>query len=173
MQLSLYSIAEQYREAFQQLSTVLDESGEFDAPAQQQIIEDSLSTLVDDFKSKAMNVAAFINNLKLELEAIKIAENRMTKRRSGLESKIQFLSDYLFTQCQKTGFTTLKNDELVLAIKTNPPKVIIDNENAIPKTYKEVVKSVKILKSAIATALKSGMSVKGAHLEASQRLDIR
>jgi hypothetical protein len=173
MQLSLYSIADHYREAFRDLTEILDSDTELAATDKQQIIEDSLSHLIDDFKTKALNVAGFINNLKLELEAVKSAENRMYKRRNSLESKIQYLTEYLFVQCQKTGTTSIKNDELVIAIKNNPPKVIVDNEAAIPAEFKEVVETVKVAKSAIAAAIKNGLDVIGAHLESSQRLDIR
>ena len=173
MQLSLYSIADHYREAFYHLTNVLDDEANVDLATKEQIIEDSLSGLMDDFKTKALNVAGFINNLKLELDAVKTAENRMNKRRNGLENKIQYLSDYLFTQCLKTGSTLIKSDELIIAIKNNPPKVIVDNETAIPEAYKEVVKTIKIAKSAIALAIKNGLDVAGVHLESSKRLDIR
>ncbi len=173
MQLSLYTIADHYREAFRDLTEILDSDADLAATDKQQIIDDSLSHLIDDFKTKALNVAGFINNLKLELEAVKSAENRMNKRRNSLESKISFLTDYLFVQCQKTGTTSIKNDELVIAIKNNPPKVIVDNEAAIPAEFKEVIETVKIAKSAIAAAIKNGLEVIGAHLESSQRIDIR
>lgn len=173
MSLSLYTIADQYREAFQHLTQVLDDDREFSAEEKQAIIADSLSQLVGDFKTKALNVASFITNLKLELEAVKLAENRFLSRRKSLENKINYLSDYLFVQCLKTGVTSIKNDELIIAIKNNPPKVFIDNEQAIPETFKEIVKTIKIAKSAIAAAIKNGLEVAGAHLESSQRLDIR
>ncbi len=173
MQLSLYSIADQYREAFHHLTVSLEDEVDLSEQAKQQMIADTLADLIDDFKTKALNVAGFISNLKLELEAVKNTENRLSKRRHTLENKIQYLSDYLFVQCLKTGATSIKNDELVIAIKNNPPKVIVDNEQALPDTYKEIVQTVKIAKSAIATAIKNGVEVVGAHLESSQRLDIR
>jgi hypothetical protein len=172
MSLSLYSIADHYREAFHHLTDVLEET-ELSTQDKQTIIEDSLIELADDFKTKALNVAGFINNMKLEMEAIKTIENRLLNRRKSLENKINYLSDYLFIQCLKTGTTTIKNNELVIAIKNNPPKVIIDDEKVIPEIYKTTVQTINISKSSIASAIKAGIEITGAHLETSQRLDIR
>ena len=52
-------------------------------------------------------------------------------------------------------------------------KVIIDDEKLIPDTYKVTVQTINVSKSSIASALKAGIEVIGAHLETSQRLDIR
>ena len=173
MTLSLYTIADNYRESLHHITKILEEESELSVQDKQQLIEDSLCHLIDDFKTKALNVAGFINNMKMELEAVKVAESRMIRRRSSLESKIAYLTEYLFVQCQKTNSTFIKNDELVIAVKNNPPKVIVDNENTIPDIYKEIINTIKISKSAIATAIKNGIEVSGAHLESSQRLDIR
>jgi len=119
MSISLYTIADDYRHAFNHITELLEET-EFDA-----------------------------------------------------ESKKQIVQDYLFIQCLKTGSTQIRNAELIICIKANPPKVIIDNENSIPDIYKKVIETVNISKSAIATAIKNGLEVNGAHLESSQRLDIK
>ncbi len=172
MSISLYTIADDYRHAFNHLTELLEET-DFDAESKKQIVQDSLSDLIGDFETKALNVAGFINNIKLELEAVKTAEIRFINRKKTLENKIQYLSDYLFIQCLKTGSTQIKSSELIISIKNNPPKVIIDNENSIPDIYKKVIETVNISKSAIATAIKNGLEVNGAHLESSQRLDIK
>ena len=172
MSLALYTIADHYREAFHHLTDVLEET-DLSTQDKQNLIEDSLIELVDDFKTKALNVAGFINNMKLEMEAVKTIETRLLNRRKSLEKKINYLSDYLFIQCLKTSTTTIKNNELVIAIKNNPPKVIIDDEKLIPDTYKTTVQTINVSKSSIASALKEGIEVTGVHLETSQRLEIR
>ena len=145
MSLTLYSIADEFRHAFNTLTDMLEES-EFNSEAKKQIIEDSLSEITDNFNSKALNTASFINNLKLELEAVKYAELKFAKRKTSLQNKIEYLSDYLFIQCIKTGSKLIKNSELIIRIKDNPPKVLIDNENSIPDIYKKVIETVNISK---------------------------
>lgn len=173
MSLALYQIADDYRSALYNLSNILDDQHELDDESKKQIIEDSLVHFVDDFKKKSINVGCFINEMKLELEAVKIAENRFISRRKSLENKINSLTDYLFVQFLKTGINTVKNEEIVISIKNNPPKVILEDESKIDQLYKEVIETVKVSKSTIATALKNGLFVDGARLESSKRLEIK
>jgi len=172
MSLSLYAIADEYRGSLYDLQNTLEDV-ELDDETKQSMIADSLSNIQDKFESKALNVASFVAILKLEAIAVKTAEQRITQRRRSLERQVEWLNDYLFCQMQKMKLPKLSNEQLTLAIRKNPAKVCITNEDIIPNEYKEIVQSTKVIKSSIANAIKNGQSIAGAHLETSYRLDIR
>ncbi|MCF6251214.1 MAG: siphovirus Gp157 family protein [Methylococcaceae bacterium] len=172
MTLALYAIADEYRASLYDIQNTLEDI-EIEDEEKQSMIVDSLSSIKDGFEVKALNVAGFIANLKLESIAVKTAEQRMTQRRRSLERQTEWLTDYLFCQLQKMDLKKLSNEQLQLTIKNNPAKVIVSNEDEIPKQFKETVTTTKVLKANIASAIKSGESIKGVYLEGSQRLDIR
>jgi len=172
MSLALYAIADEYRASLYDIQNTLEDV-EIDDEAKQSMIVDTLSDIKDTFETKALNVASFIANLKLEAMAVKTAEQRITQRRRSLERQVEWLTDYLFCQLQKMDLKKLSNEQLTLAIRNNPAKVIISNEDEIPEQFKESVTTTKVLKSQIASAIKSGESIEGVYLEGSQRLDIK
>jgi len=172
MTLALYAIADDYRASLYDIQNTLEDV-EINDEDKQSLIVDSLADIKDSFETKALNVASFIANLKLEAIAVKTAEQRMTHRRRSLERQVEWLTDYLFCQLQKMDLKKLSNEQLTLSIKNNPAKVIISNEDDIPDQFKETVSSTKVLKSQIASAIKSGESIDGVYLEGSQRLDIK
>jgi len=172
MTLALYAIADEYRASLYDIQNTLEDV-EIDDKDKQSMIVDSLSDIKDTFETKALNVASFIANLKLESIAVKTAEQRITQRRRSLERQIEWLSGYLFCQLQKMQLSKISNDQLVVAIKNNPAKVYITNEDIIPAEYKETTQVTKVIKASIASAIKNGQDIAGAHLETSCRLDIR
>ena len=172
MALALYAIADEYRVSLYDIQNTLEDI-ELDNEEKQSLIVDSLSTIKDTFEVKALNVAGFIANLKLEAIAVKTAEQRMTQRKRSLERQVEWLTDYLFVQLQKMDLKKLSNDQLTLAIKKNPAKVCITNEDIIPAEYKQVVETTKVIKASIASSIKNGQDIAGVHLESSYRLDIK
>ena len=172
MALALYAIADEYRVSLYDIQNTLEDI-ELDNEEKQSLIVDSLSTIKDTFEVKALNVAGFIANLKLEAIAVKTAEQRMTQRRRSLERQVEWLSDYLFCQMQKMQLPKISNEQLIVAIKKNPAKVCITNEGIIPAEYKEVVETTKVIKASIASSIKNGQDIAGVHLESSYRLDIK
>jgi len=172
MSIALYAIADEYRHSLYDIQSALEDV-EIDDEAKQSMIVDTLSDIKDNFEIKALNVASFIANLKLEALAVKTAEQRIIQRRRSLERQVEWLTEYLFCQLQKMDLNKLSNEQLTLSIRNNPAKVIISNKDAIPDQFKEIETTTKVLKSSIATAIKSGESIAGVHLESSQRLDIK
>jgi hypothetical protein len=67
----------------------------------------------------------------------------------------------------------LSNAWLTLQIRTNPCRVIIEDETLLGEEFKLRETIIKINKTAIGEQLKAGSSVPYAHLEQSQRLEIK
>ncbi len=169
---ALYEITNEYQNSFQELRTMLENS-ELDEFTQNQVLHESLSHLQGQFDKKALNTAAFISNLKLELGNVKEVQDRLTKRSSLLTKQVLYLNNYLLEQLQVMNISNLRNEQLTMAVKQNPCKVIIDDEDSVPPEFKEIVSTIKISKTAIGEQLKAGIEIDGCRLERTHRLEIK
>lgn len=163
--MNLYTIASKYLEAFNALTDTDD--------MPEEAILDTLEGIEGEFNEKALAVAAYIKNLEAEAVAIKDAYKRMKERHDSKMSKVESLERYLIGNMQKIGVKKVESSELLVQVKANPEKVIIDNDKEIPIQY--VVERVEISfdKNGIKKALQEGVEINGAHLEREFRLAIK
>lgn len=166
MNLSLYEISAQYRQAFLKLA---------DSELDDQTIDDTLEGLDGELEAKATNVAAFIRNLEASTDAIKQAEKQMAERRKAIEAKAERLKTYLKTNMEACGMTEISCPLFTLKIKRNPPSVVIDDAGQIGTDYYVYPEAPPPYpdKKLIAQAIKDGFEVAGAHLESGTRLEIK
>jgi len=166
MNLSLYVLADEYLAAAQQLA---------DLDLDPQTVADTLEGLSGDLEVKATNVAMFVRNLEASAEQIKEAEEAMASRRKAIEKRAQNVREYLKAQMVRTGITKIECPHFKLAIRDNPPAVVIDAESQIPAFYMRTPEPPAPTpdKKAILAAIKNGEEVSGAHLERSTRLEIK
>lgn len=165
---ALYQLVEQYRS----LET-LDASD--DLPAE--VIRDTLEGLTGDLTVKATNVARYILNCESMADAVEGASKQMKLRAERIRKRADSIREYLKVNMQGAGITKIEATEFVLALKKNPPAVIIDNEAEIPADYKVTPPPApppppRPDKAAIAKAIKAGTVVAGCHLEQAERLTI-
>lgn len=166
--LKLYEISDNYTAILNQLAEQVDTNGVIpDA------IGHALSQLDEAFESKAVNVAAYILTLEAEASAIANVKTSMERRMSSLSSQALRLRDYLKAEMERTGILHLKHPLLNVMIRNNPSTVVVSDATRLPDGFTETITNIKILKTAIAQALKSGQEVPGAHLEQSTRLVIQ
>jgi hypothetical protein len=164
--LSLYALSANYLQALDFLT-----DPEADLPIE--AVNDTLEALGGELEDKAVNVAKFLRNLEATAEAIKAAEADMAKRRKALESRAQWLKNYLKGNMEACSISKIECPFFKLSIQNNPAAVNVINENAIPEQFKEQVITCKIDKNAIKDAIKTGQSVPGAELVNSTRLVIK
>ena len=79
----------------------------------------------------------------------------------------------MLVQLIRTGITEIDSPEFVIRVQDNPPKVILDDEDLIPKAYLQKETVTTIRKADIRKYLLEGKAVAGAHLESEKRLAIR
>ncbi|MBP1150792.1 MULTISPECIES: siphovirus Gp157 family protein [Methylocaldum] len=163
METKLYEIAEQYQEALNNLT-------DLDLPPD--VINDTLEALTGEISLKAWNIAAALLHMEGEAELIRQAEERMNRRRRALETRAAGLRQYLKIQMERINIREIRSPQFIIKVKQNPPKVILDDESAIPETFKREESVVHIDKNGIKQVILSGQAVKGAHLEQETRLDI-
>ena len=170
--LTLYQMADEYVEAGRQLAAMAD-AGEID----QQALADTLDGIRGALEVKAVNVASYAKHLDYQAQIIDLEMERLRRYRVTLERQADALRDYLHDQMVKAGITKIEAVDgappFRLSIRKNPPRVVIDNEGAIEWEYKRAVTKVEIDRQMIKDALKAGRSVPGAHMEQSERVEIR
>jgi hypothetical protein len=169
----LYEITQDYSDVLEAIAQVFEANPDLDEATKQSIIADNLSSLQHDFQSKAFALAGYILNLKLEQSNVKELADRFTKRSRGLDKTITQLNDYLLTQMQQVNIPKLSNTWMTIQIRNNPCRVIVEDETLLSDDFKTTEVTIKVNKSAIGEQLKAGEFVPYAHLEASQRLEIK
>lgn len=170
---SLYDISQDYLAVIDALEQLFDAHPDMDEASRISIIDDNLAQIGQDFDSKAFALAGYIQNLKLDHGNVKVLQERFTQRAKSLEKKISHLSDYLLSQMQTVNRPKLANAWLSLQVRTNPCRVVIEDDTLLSDDFKIRETVIKINKSAISEQLKAGVVVPYAHLEQSQRLEIK
>lgn len=166
---SLYQIVEQYRSLER-----LDPSE--DLPLD--VIRDTLEGLTGELEVKATNVARYILNLEAMATAVENAAAAMKVRAERIRDRSESIREYLRTNMVAANITKIEAVEFTLAIKLNPPAVIIDDEKQLPAQFMVAPPApppppAKPAKGLIADALKRGQMVPGAHLEQRVRMEIK
>lgn len=163
---SLYVLTAEYEAALAELA-------ELDLP--EDVVADTLEGLAGTLELKAQNVAAFVRNLEATAEAIKTAEGGMAKRRKAIENRSSGIRKYLLDNMLRAGITKIECPYFTLSIQKNPPSVVIDNPEELPQHFMKIPEPPPPTpdKTAIASAIKGGESVPGAHIEQGQRLVIK
>lgn len=169
----LYEITQEYNDVCDAIMQVFEENPDLDEATRQQIIADNLSSIQQGFETKALGLAGYIQNLKLEQSNVKELADRFTKRARYMDKTITQLCDYLLIQMQQVKVPKLSNNWLTVQIRNNPSKVIIEDETLLCDEFKTKEITIKVNKSAISELLKAGEFVPYTHLESSQRLEIR
>ena len=126
MNTSLYVLANEYREAAEQMA-------DLDMPAE--VIADTLDGLSGDLTAKATNVAMFVRNLEAMAASIKAAEQDMAARRKAIESRAASVKKYLLDNMQLSGIKKIDSPYFCISLRSNPPSVVVDDEAAIPADY--------------------------------------
>jgi hypothetical protein len=169
----LYEIAQEYSNVLEAITELFDDKPELDDAVKQVIIDENLSLLQHDFSTKALALAGYIQNLKLEQSNVKELQDKFAKRVKSFDRTISHLNEYLLMQMQQVNIPKLNNTWLSVSIRNNPCKVIIEDETLLSDEFKITEQVIKINKSLISEQLKAGGFIPYAHLESSQRLEIK
>lgn len=169
MNLALYQVADKYLQELQQLNDT-------DLPPDQ--VDAILEAMQGDLQEKGSNVAMYARNLESAAAQIKQAEEAMAARRKALEKRAERMRDYLLTQMQRTGISKIESPFFTIAVRKNPPSMVIDAGAVIPPEYYRdpppPPPPEKVLdKAALKEDLKAGVIIDGCRLESGFRLEIK
>jgi hypothetical protein len=163
---ALYLLAQEHRATADRLA---------DLDLDEQTVLDTLESMSGELEVKATNVAMFVRNLEATALAIKDAEGAMAARRKSIEARAKRLNDYLLSNMQHAGIQKIESPYFTLAIRSNPPAVVIDEPDLIPAEFMRQPDPPPPSpdKAAIKEAIKAGEEVPGARLAQGVRLDIK
>lgn len=166
---SLYRLAEQH----QQLES-LGTDEELDESALE-AIRNTLEGLEGEIEIKAQSVAAYTLNLEAYAKAAKEASKQLTERARRIERRADALREYMRVQLEALELTKIDGPQFTLAIKKNPPSVVIAPEADLGDEWMVFPEAPPPTpdKRKIGEALKAGKSVPGCSLAQTTRLDIR
>lgn len=163
---SLYQLSNEYQQAATTLATLdIDE----------QTLADTLEGMAGNLEVKAQNVAMVARNLEALAMAIKQAEKGMADRRKAIEARADKVRQYIQDCMERAGISKIECPYFALAIRENPPTVIIDDASQLPNEYLRVppLPEPEPDKKAILAAIKDGKAVPGAHVERRKKLEIK
>lgn len=139
----------------------------------EQTILDTLEGESTELQAKIEDYGFVIRNMEAFTEAMKLEEARMAARRKAHENRVERIKEWLLTNMQACQISKIECPAFTIAVRTNPTKVIVDDEKALPSGYFHIPDPIPQLdKKALAAALKAG-EVVGAHLEQGVRLEIK
>jgi hypothetical protein len=163
---ALYTLADEYLQDVAKLQ---------DLDLDPQTVADTLEGMGGDLEAKATNVAMFVRNLESLADQIKQAEAAMAARRKSIEGRADAVRAYLLSNMLRTGITRIESPYFKIAIRNNPPSVIVDDPTVIPAKYMRQAEPPPPApdKKEIKAAIEFGENVPGAHLEVRQSVTIK
>lgn len=162
---ALYQLVTQFR--------ALQELDSDDIP--EDVLRDTLEGLQGDIELKATNVAMFCQNLDTFADNIDEATKRMKERATKVRRKAEQVRAYLKHMMEASDITKIESPEFTLAIKKNPPSLVVLPDAAIPDEFmvQPPTPPPQRDNAAIKAALKSGRIIDGCRLEQGTRLEIK
>ena len=138
-------------------------------------LADTLAMLKGDIEEKATNVGFAVRNLRETADSCRNAATQLIGRANAYDNRADSLVDYAFTQLKAAGISKVEHPMLRMTFRKNPAKVVIDFEDSIPAEYMThpPIAAPVPNKYLIKEALKAGQDVPGAHLEQTERLEIK
>jgi len=164
--IALYELSSEYRANMEALSSLdLDD----------QTFQDTIESLSGDIEVKATEIIKIACNLEVSAEAIEEAEKKMAARRRAIEKRSERIRQYVLACMINAGVKKIECPFFSVAVRENPPKVVIDDARQIPMLYMTDPPIPKPVpdKKLIAIAIKDGTNIPGVHLERGKRLEIQ
>lgn len=125
--MNLYEIATEHKKAFDIISEMEGITDE--------IIIDTLSPIVGEFKSKSISLVSFFKNLEAEASAIKEAEKMMAERRRAIENKVEKLKNFLKDCMMLSNTNKISCPYFSVTLSAGGKAVDIIDPNKIPKEF--------------------------------------
>ena len=132
----------------------------------------ALDELELEQKDKWENIAKFIKNLNAEMDALKKEEEVLKARRQTKSNTVERLKNYLTQSMQASGSTKFETSAVVVSFRKSE-SIEVKDETLLASEFKKVVEEIKVDKTAIKQAIKSGVAVAGAELVEKQNLQIK
>ena len=121
-------------------------------------------------KEKQKNIILYKKNLDRGIEAIDNEIRHLEAMKRGQQNKsdrLMSLLEYSMGDEQEVNFDTCG-----AKYKKNPPRLVIEDESAVPDRFRNEKVVVTIDKAGLKKEIQDGLTVKGVSIEQGRRLDI-
>ena len=102
-----------------------------------------------ELQKKSASIIGYIRNTELLIEAMKSEEKRISDTRKKGEAKLDKFKQYVKENMEKLGLDKIPTELGSLSIAKNPMSVEVEDENEIPKEFKNEKITISIDKTAI------------------------
>lgn len=144
--LTLYNITNRFTDLMEKA-----ESGELTEQEYNELGEE----LAKELQNKSSNIIGYIRNTELLIDAMKAEEKRIADIRKTGEAKLEKFKQYVLENMERLGLSKIQTELGALSVSKNPMSVEIENEEEIPKEFKQEVVTTKIDKTAIKNHFKT------------------
>jgi ABC-type transporter Mla subunit MlaD len=160
-----FELAAQYRQLAELLATRHDD---------EQLIDDTLESISGPLDEQLENLAKMVRNIEAADSGVQQTIENLEARHAALQRAAARGRKLILDVMQAAARERVTTALFSLAVKKNPPLVVIDREAELPPTYFTYHEPPPPTpnKKAIAAALKAGLPVPGAHAEQGIRLEI-
>lgn len=175
MSIKLYELGNSFEELWRMIDILEADDENYNDYCE--AILTTLEGLEKDFEDKAENIAVYIKRLTAESTAIADEAKKLASRKKSMESSIEFLKGYLFSNMLKLSLSKIDKPRASISLRNNAESVQIEDVNAV-LGFKQYIKPQKldesaIDKTALKAALQAGEVVSGASLVRKQSLQIK
>lgn len=126
---------------------------------------------------KQQAVVAYLKNEDANIAMLDDAIKQLQARKKVMQNRHDSLKDYLIVNMQANSITEITANDFTFSAKlvTNPPKIVIDNAEAVPgEFYIQPPLPPKVIdNAAIKAVLLKGVEIDGAHVERGISLRIK
>ncbi len=136
----------------------------------------SLKEKVDNMLPSASpidHLANMINLVAAEIKSIKSHELKLAAERKSLEAMIEQAEGMVLEEMQVEGVVEMSGQLVKYVTRQNPWKLIIEDEELIPESFKKPVTKSVIQNDMIKTELIMGNTVPGCRVERSISLQLK
>jgi excinuclease UvrABC ATPase subunit len=161
---SLYALSKDFKAA---------ELDMLDMGADSTTVADTLEAMAMPIKDKAINVMKYIKNIEGDSAAIDKEIKMMQSRKKSLDGKVTALMSYLHGHLSACDIGKITCPQFEIDLVKTPVKMIIDDENKIPKKFISFTRVSKVDTKAMKEELKKGKAKKWGHLQSGTRLRIK
>ena len=162
--LTLYNITNKFAELMD-----MAENGELTEEQYNELGEQ----LTLELQQKGSGIIGYTQNEEAFIEAVDFQIKRLQDLKKARQNKLEKFKQYVKENMDRLGITKMDTELGTLSIAKNPMSVEIENEEEIPKEFKQEITTVKVDKTAIKNHFKETGEVVSGVIIVSDKTSLR
>ena len=168
--MSIYKLSQDYKNISELLESIVDNNAPDEVEEEAREI---LSIVKEQLIDKADNVAKYVKNEEVDIQAIKDEEKRLKELRQKRERSLERFKDYVLQSLSELDFVKVKTSIGNISIRKSKAIEVKVEPSELPPMYTRVKTTVNVDKKALKEAIESGENINGVNLVERESLNIR